>query len=176
MVLGKVTLLLFSGAASLGGAIDCGCPSIRNIKFKLPQQQAHTRLMQEQLLQVYNQYYTGGAIDDSAALVTATSGDTNTGGSSTVGAYQIQTGVDVTLFGNGWGCRVFGLEVLGTQEQPLWFSQKSYVYGNTIRLGKILFINIRNGPIFYWDASGGASQRGIFFKRFKWRSRFSNRS
>lgn len=152
----------FSGAASLGGAMTA---AVLNQEYQIqtaPTTGTYT-INARAATTTVNQYYTGGAIDDSAALVTATSGDTNTGGSSTVGAYQIQTGVDVTLFGNGWGA--------GTWSRGAWNSRATIVVQSEIlrlwqhdTFGEDLIFNIRNGPIFYWDASGGASQRGIFLK------------
>jgi len=152
----------FSGAASLGGAMTA---AVLNQEYQIqtaPTTGTYTINARAATTGI-NQYYTGGAIDDSAALVTATSGDTNTGGSSTVGAYQIQTGVDVTLFGNGWGA--------GVWSRGAWNSRATIVVQSEIlrlwqhdTFGEDLIYNIRNGPIFYWDASGGASQRGIFLK------------
>jgi hypothetical protein len=152
----------FSGAASLGGAMTA---AVLNQEYQIqtaPTTGTYT-INARAATTTVNQYYEGGVIDDSAALVTATSGDTNTGGGSTVGAYQIQTGVDVTLFGNGWGA--------GVWSRGAWNSRATIVVqSETLRLwqhdtfGEDLIYNIRNGPIFYWDASGGASQRGIFLK------------
>jgi len=152
----------FSGAASLGGAMTA---TVLNQEYQIqtaPTTSTYTINARAATTGV-NQYYTGGAIDDSAALVTATSGDTNTGGSSTVGAYQVQTGIDVTLFGNGWGA--------GVWSRGAWNSRATIVVQSEIlrlwqhdTFGEDLIFNIRNGPIFYWDASGGASQRGIFLK------------
>ncbi len=152
----------FSGAASLGGAMTA---AVLNQEYQIqtaPTTGTYTINARAATTGV-NQYYTGGAIDDSAALVTATSGDTNTGGSSTVGAYQVQTGIDVTLFGNGWGA--------GVWSRGAWNSRATIVVQSEIlrlwqhdTFGEDLIFNIRNGPIFYWDASGGASQRGIFLK------------
>ena len=75
----------------------------------------------------------------------------------------MQTGVDVTLFGNGWGA--------GVWSRGAWNSRATIVVQSEIlrlwqhdTFGEDLIYNIRNGPIFYWDASGGASQRGIFLK------------
>jgi len=152
----------FSGAASLGGAMTA---AVLNQEYQIqtaPTTSTYTINARAATTGV-NQYYTGGAIDDSAALVTATSGDTNTGGSSTVGAYQVQTGIDVTLFGNGWGA--------GVWSRGAWNSRATIVVQSEIlrlwqhdTFGEDLIFNIRNGPIFYWNASGGASQRGIFLK------------
>lgn len=152
----------FSGAASLGGAITA---DVLNQEFQVqtaPTTSTYTINARTASTSI-NQYYTGGAIDDSAALVVATAGDTNTGGSSTVAAYQVQTGVDVTLFGNGWGA--------GTWSRGAWNSRATIVVqSELLRLwthdtfGEDLIFNIKDGPIFYWDASGGASQRGIYLK------------
>ena len=75
----------------------------------------------------------------------------------------MQTGVDVTLFGNGWGA--------GTWSRGAWNSRATIVVqSELLRLwthdtfGEDLIFNIKDGPIFYWDASGGASQRGIYLK------------
>jgi len=152
----------FSGAASLGGAITA---AVLNQEYQIqtaPTTSTYTINARAASTGV-NQYYTGGAIDDSAALVVATAGDTNTGGGSTIGAYQVQTGIDVTLFGNGWGA--------GVWSRGAWNSRATIVVQSEIlrlwqhdTFGEDLIFNIRNGPIFYWDASGGASQRGIFLK------------
>ena len=137
----------FSGAASLGGAMTA---AVLNQEYQIqtaPTTGTYT-INARAATTTVNQYYEGGVIDDSAALVTATSGDTNTGGSSTVGAYQIQTGVDVTLFGNGWGA--------GVWSRGAWNSRATIVVqSETLRLwqhdtfGEDLIYNIRNGPIFY---------------------------
>ncbi len=152
----------FSGAASLGGAMTA---AVLNQEYQIqtaPTTGTYT-INARAATTGLNQYYTGGAIDDSAALVVATAGDTNTGGGSTVGAYQVQTGIDVTLFGNGWGA--------GVWSRGAWNSRATIVVQSEIlrlwqhdTFGEDLIFNIRNGPIFYWDASGGASQRGIFLK------------
>ena len=152
----------FSGAASLGGAMTA---AVLNQEYQIqtaPTTGTYTINARAATTGI-NQYYTGGAIDDSAALVVATAGDTNTGGGSTVGAYQVQTGIDVTLFGNGWGA--------GVWSRGAWNSRATIVVQSEIlrlwqhdTFGEDLIFNIRNGPIFYWDASGGASQRGIFLK------------
>ena len=79
----------FSGAASLGGAITA---DVLNQEYQIqtaPTTATYTINARAATTNV-NQYYSNGVIDDSAALVVATSGDTNTGGSSAVAAYQVQ--------------------------------------------------------------------------------------
>lgn len=84
--------------------------------------------------------------------VVANSSDTGNGGSSCKGAYQVQTGLDTTVAGTGWGAGTWGR--LG------WGSAASLIAtGDTLRIwthdnfGEDLIINVRDGGIFYWDES-----------------------
>ena len=84
--------------------------------------------------------------------VTASSSDTGDGGDYTVGDYQINVGLNTSVFGNGWGA--------GTWSRGAWDSAASIdVLTDTLRLwshdnfGEDLLININNGNIYYWDAS-----------------------
>jgi hypothetical protein len=84
--------------------------------------------------------------------VTANSSDTGDGGDYTVGDYQINVGLNTSVFGNGWGA--------GTWSRGAWDSAASIdVLTDTLRLwshdnfGEDLLININNGNIYYWDAS-----------------------
>ena len=52
--------------------------------------------------------YTINAKDTSGNGVSANSSDTGNGGSSTVGAYQINVGLDDNSYGTGWGAGIFG--------------------------------------------------------------------
>ena len=71
----------FSGAASLGGAITA---TILNIEYKI------VRIISS------NSYTI-------TASVAANGSDSGNGGSSVVGTYQLNTGLDVTVGGTGWG-------------------------------------------------------------------------
>jgi len=84
--------------------------------------------------------------------VTANSSDSGNGGSSVVGAYQINTGLDTSVFGNGWGA--------GTWSRGAWNSAAVIdTLTDTLRLwshdnfGEDLIINVYNGGIYYLDAS-----------------------
>jgi len=150
----------FSGAASLGGAITA---DVLNQEYQIqtaPTTSTYTINARAATTNV-NQYYNNGVIDDSAALVVATSGDTNTGGSSAVAAYQVQTGVDTSTFGNGWGA--------GTWSRGAWNSRATInVLSENLRLwqhdtfGEDLVFCIRDGSVFYWDTSGTTAQRGVY--------------
>ena len=82
----------FSGAASLGGNITA------------------TVLNQEyQIATIVNaNSYTVEAKDTDGDTVTANSSDSGNGGSSVVGAYQINVGLDVYVPSSGWGANPWG--------------------------------------------------------------------
>tara|TARA_R100000700_G_C3178551_1_gene154399 strand:- start:3474 stop:5369 length:1896 start_codon:yes stop_codon:yes gene_type:complete len=81
----------------------------------------------------------------------ATSGSTAGGGSSGTAAFQINTGLDSTVFGTGWGT--------GTWGRGTWDSDGTPTQSAILRIwshdnfGEDLIINIRNGSIYYWDTS-----------------------
>ena len=76
----------FSGAASLGGNVTA---AVLNQEY--------------QIATIVNaNSYTIEAKDTSGSTVTANSSDTGNGGSSVVGAYQINVGLDVYVQSTGW--------------------------------------------------------------------------
>ena len=128
----------FSGAVSLGGVITAD---------------------------VLNQEYQVTSVVDAnsytiESAVAANASDTGNGGSSTVGAYQINTGLGDVALGSGWGA--------GTWSRGTWGSAADVtVPGSNIRLwsmdnfGEDLLANIRGGGIYYWDTSTGTSTRAV---------------
>ena len=96
----------------------------------------------------------------SPAYVFATTSDSGNGGSSVVGAYQINTGLDTTITGTGWGA--------GTWSRGAWGSAASLsASGQTLRIwshdnfGEDLLMNVRDGDLFYWDKTNGSSTRAV---------------
>jgi hypothetical protein len=87
----------FSGAVSLGGNITA---AVLNAEFQI------TTYISS------NQYTI-------TASVNAAAGDSGTGGSSVVGAYQITTGNDIFTQNVGWGAGTWGGIVLGTATNQL---------------------------------------------------------
>ena len=84
--------------------------------------------------------------------VSANSSDTGDGGIFVTGDYQINNGLETSVFGNGWGA--------GTWSRGNWGSSATVnLLSDTLRLwthdnfGEDLIINVHNGGIFYWDAS-----------------------
>ena len=133
----------FSGASSLGGNITA---AVLNQEY--------------QVATVVNaNSYTIEAKDTSGTTVTANSSDTGNGGSSVVGAYQVNVGLDVYVPGTGWGLNGWGIGAFGqaaalsdTNQLRLWTHDN---------FGENLIINQRNGGIFRWLESGGLTTRAV---------------
>jgi hypothetical protein len=133
----------FSGASSLGGNITA---AVLNQEY--------------QIATIINaNSYTIEAKDTSGTTVTANSSDTGNGGSSVVGAYQVNVGLDVYVPGTGWGLNGWGIGAFGqasslsdTNQLRLWTHDN---------FGENLIINQRNGGIFRWLESGGLSTRAV---------------
>ena len=89
--------------------------------------------------------------------VASTSSDSGSGGSSTVGAYQLNTGVTSSTELAGWGAGAYGAGLFGTgettiQELRIW-SQQNF--------GEDLVFGERGGSVYYWDASGTLTTRAV---------------
>jgi hypothetical protein len=133
----------FSGASSLGGNINS---NVLNQEY--------------QIATVVNaNSYTIEAKNTSGVTVTANSSDTGNGGSSVVGAYQVNTGLDVFVTSTGWSVGAWG--------DGTWGSSTSLSATNQLRLwthdnfGENLIINPRGGGIFEWIESNGVSTRAV---------------
>lgn len=147
----------FSGAASLGGNITAAVLNqeyqitevVDNNSYKIDARAADTP--------IYDITVDGQLVP---SYVTANGSDSGNGGGSVVGAYQINTGLDITVSGAGWGA--------GTWSRGTWGSASTDpIVSNTIRLwshdnfGEDLLINVRDGGIYYWDQTGTVSTRAV---------------
>ena len=139
----KSDFVTFSGASSLGGNITA---AVLNQEY--------------QIATIVNaNSYTIEAKDTSGSTVTANSSDSGNGGSSVVGAYQINVGLDVFVASTGWGA--------GTWGGGTWGSGTSITETGQLRLwshdafGEDLIINPRAGNIYYWDETNGTSTRAV---------------
>ena len=133
----------FSGASSLGGNIIA---SVLNQEYEIA-------------TIVNDNSYTVEAKDTSGSTVTANSSDTGNGGSSVVGAYQINIGLDTYVSSTGWG--------VGTWGASTWGSATALSNTNQLRLwsldnfGDDGLCLARNGALYYWDESSGVSTRAV---------------
>ena len=147
----------YSGAASLGGNITAAVLNqeyyvtevVNTNSYKIKARTADTLI---------SDITVNGQL--SPTLVSANSSDSGNGGGSVVGAYQINTGLDIGVSGAGWGT--------GTWSRGEWGSASSDpIVINTLRLwshdnfGEDLLINVRDGGIYYWDETNNLSNRAV---------------
>ena len=139
----KNDFVTFSGASSLGGNVTA---AVLNQEY--------------QIATIVNaNSYTIEAKDTSGATVTANASDSGNGGSSVVGAYQINVGLDVFVPGTGWGIDGWGAGTFG--------STSSLDANNQLRIwthdnyGEDLIINARAGGIYKWTENNGVSTRAV---------------
>jgi hypothetical protein len=131
----KNDFVTFSGAATLGGLITA---SVLNQEYQIA-------------TIVNTNSYTIEAKDTDGDTVTANGSDNGSGGSSTVGAYQVNVGLDEYVSGSGWGASTWGDGTFG--------SVSALSANNQLRLwthdnfGEDLIMNVRSGGIYYWDTS-----------------------
>ena len=131
----------FSGASTLGGNITA---EVLNQEYQIS------------LVTSLNTYEMV-AKDTSGVTVTANSSDTGNGGSSVVGAYQINVGLDTFVKSTGWG--------VGTWGAGGWGSSSAISAAGQLRLwthdnyGENLIINPRGGGIYRWVENNGVTVR-----------------
>ena len=120
----------FSGAASLGGNVTA---AVLNQEYQIATVPSTST-------------FTITAKDTSDATVTANASDSGNGGGSTVGTYQISSGLDVFVDGTGWG--------VGAWSSGSWGSTSALTDSNQLRLwsmdnfGEDLDSNPRAGSIY----------------------------
>ena len=133
----------FSGAASLGGNVTA---DVINQEYQI-------------LLVSDANTYTVTAKDSSGSEISANASDSGNGGSSVVGTYQINTGLDVYISGTGWG--------LGTWGEGTYGSAGAISSDGQLRLwshdnfGENLIINPRGAGIFRWVENNGLTTRAL---------------
>jgi len=129
----------FSGAASLGGVITA---DVLNKEYQV------VRVVDADSYEI-------------TSAVAANSSDSGSGGSSTVGTYQINTGLDTSVGGTGWGAGTYGRDGWGDA------ASSGLTTTNQIRLwshdnfGEDLIINARDSNIYYWDKTNNLSTAAV---------------
>ena len=129
----------FSGAASLGGVITA---DVLNKEYQV------VRVVDADSYEI-------------TSAVAANSSDSGNGGSSTVGTYQINVGLDDAVGGTGWGAGTYGRDGWGDA------ASSGLTTTNQIRLwshdnfGEDLIINARDSNIYYWDKSNNLSTAAV---------------
>ncbi len=139
----KNDFVTFSGASSLGGNVTA---AVLNQEY--------------QIATIVNaNSYTIEAKDTSGATVTANASDSGNGGSSVVGTYQINVGLDVYVAGTGWGINGWGAGTFGsTSALSLTNQLRLWTHDN---FGEDLIINARAGGIYKWVENNGVGTRAV---------------
>jgi hypothetical protein len=147
----------FSGASSLGGNLTADVLNQEFYVIDVVDSDSYRIEVREAGTSIADITVNGQL---SPTPVLATASDTGAGGASTVGAYQISTGLDIGVSGAGWGA--------GTWSRGTWGSASSdALITNSLRLwsqdnfGEDLLFNARDGGIYYWDKTSGLSSRGV---------------
>lgn len=140
----------YSGAAALGG----------NITAEVLNQEYQITLIVNANSYEITARTAGSLVNNSIVPVIANGSDTGNGGSSVVGSYQINTGLDLVVGASGWGAGTWGRGTWGS-------ASTDPIVSNTLRLwsndnfGEDLLINVRDGGIYYWDATAGLGSRAV---------------
>jgi hypothetical protein len=136
----------FSGAVSLGGVIT---PGVLNQEYQIitvPDSATYTISARSAGTTIQSLTVDGQIVD---TPVLANGSDTGNGGGSTVGTYQVNTGLIVAVAGTGWGS--------GTWSRLTWGSASTTTPSTELRIwthdnfGEDLLFNVRDGNIYYWD-------------------------
>jgi len=128
----------FSGAVSLGGNVTA---AVLNAEHQI------TRIINDNSYQI-------------TLTVTANASDVGAGGSATIGAYQINTGLDTEIAGTGWSSGTWsrgtwssGVAINSSFGQLRTWSQDNF--------GEDLIMSVRDGGLYYWDRTGGFTSRAV---------------
>jgi hypothetical protein len=128
----------YSGAASLGGNITA---DVLNKEFGY------------EILTVD----TGAKTYTINVGVNANGSDTGKGGATVTAAYDIDVGNDIDTYGYGWGAGAWSRLGWGSGAvTPVTLPQRDWFFNN---FDNDLVMNIRNGPIYYWERSAGITSR-----------------
>lgn len=130
----------FSGAVTLGGNITA---DVLNQEYQI-------------VTIVSDNSYTVTAKDSNGDTVTANASDTGNGGSSVVGAYQINVGLDTTVGGTGWGAGTWGRSTWGSAATLSAVTDVLRLWSHD-NFGEDLLFNVRDGGIYYWDKSSSST-------------------
>jgi len=140
----------FTDAATLGGTITA---AVLNQEYQV------TAVVSANVFQIEARTVS------SIASITTTNGlnptfvfsnasDSGDGGSATVATYQINTGIDTTISGNGWGAGTWGRGTWGSGADLSASGQTLRIWSHD-NFGENLLINVRDAGIYYWSKAGG---------------------
>ena len=146
----------FSGAATLGGVITA---NVLNQEYQV------TAIVSANAYQIEaREVATIQSITTTEGLnptfVFANTSDSGNGGGSIVGAYQVNTGLDTTISGNGWNAGGWGRGTWNSAANLSFSGLKLRIWSHD-NFGEDLIINVRDEGVFYWDKSNGVTTRAV---------------
>jgi hypothetical protein len=138
----------FSGAVTLGGDITA---DILNQEYQITAiVNSNTYEIEARAVATLADITIDGQY--TPTLVVANASDTGNGGAAVVGAYQVNTGLDTTVAGTGWGAGTWGRGGWGSAASLTAVGDILRIWGHD-NFGEDLVFNIRDGGIYYWDKS-----------------------
>ena len=147
----------FTDAVSLGGNITA---DVLNQEYEIqsvPTADTYTIQARVANTPIYSITIDGQLVP---TLVNANGSDTGNGGASTVGAYQINVGLDSAITGTGWGAGVWSRGTWGSAASTTVTSAQLRLWSQD-NFGEDLLFNVIDGGIYYWDATTGLNARAV---------------
>ena len=132
----------FSGATDIGGV----GPPLTNVTASVLNQQFQVTVIDA------NTYTITLSVTPNATAIAASPG----GGASVVAAYQVNVGPAIQVPLQGWGA--------GAWSSGSWGNTASLAtlrIWNQMNYGEDLIFGPRGGGLYYWDATGGVTTRGV---------------
>ncbi len=144
----------FSAAASLGGNITA---AVLNQEYQIATiVDDNNYTIEARAVADVGDITTNGQYTPTPVL--ANSSDTGNGGSSVVAKYQVNVGLDTTVFSNGWGAGTWGRQGWGQAADVTVLTDTLRIWSHD-NFGEDLLLNVRDGGVYYWDASVGLGTR-----------------
>ena len=138
----------FSGAATLGGVITA---AVLNQEYQISNiVNGNSYNVVARAVASLSQITINGQYTPTP--IAANGSDSGSGGGSIVGTYQINTGLDTAVLGNGWGAGTWNTGTWGTAADISTPGSRLRIWSHD-NFGEDLIFNARNGGIFYWDKS-----------------------
>ena len=148
----------FNGAADLGSGGNITA-AILNQEYQIVTVvNSNSYIISARTVSTISSITVNGAIV--ATAVTAASQDSGNGGGSSRAKYQVNTGLDTTVIGTGWGAGTWGRGTWNSGSSSLAAGAELRIWSHD-NFGEDLLINARDAGIFYWDKSGGFAERAV---------------
>lgn len=153
----------FSGAAALGGNITADVLNQEYSIASLIDADNYTINARAAGTGVYYEdgevIYFGGGAAAIADDVYANGSDTGSGGASTVGAYQINIGLETIIEGAGWGAGAWSRAAWGAAATVTASGGQVRIWSQD-NFGQVLLACYREGGLYYWNPGSPTALSG----------------